>query len=85
MKARELLNKWPMVFLVWNLNEDTNTFWSDMATLEENSDGTLLDPWGQRISLLSATKKRNAYNDITEFHITSEFQGYPTTLIILNE
>ena len=80
-----MLDKWPMKFLVWNLNEDNDVFWSDLTTLEDNGEGVLLDPWGQKINLVSAAKKKNAYGDTTEFHITGEFQGYPTSLIILNE
>jgi len=85
MKAREMLNKWPMAFLVWNLNEDTNVFWSDLTTLEDNGEGVLMDPWRQRINLRSAKRQLNGGGDIIAYEVAGEFQGYPITLIIVNE
>lgn len=85
MKSREMLDKWPMKFLVWNLNEDSGVFWTDLTTLEDNGEGVLMDPWGQRISLRGAKRKLNGGGDTIEFHITSEFQGYPVELVVLNE
>jgi hypothetical protein len=82
MKTRELLNKFPMTFLVWNLNEDTGVFWTDLTTLEDNE---FRDPWGQRISLREARRQRNRVNDVVAFHIDSEFQGHPIELIVMNE
>lgn len=82
MKTRELLNKYPMTFLVWNLNEDTGIFWSNLETLEDNG---FLDPWGQKISLNGAQRQRNSVGDTVAFHIDSEFQGYPVSLVIMNE
>jgi len=82
MKASELLKKWPAKFLVWNLNEDTEVFWTDTQTLEENG---FLDPWGQRISLQSARRVKDRWGDLREYRIESEFQGYPIELVIINE
>ena len=85
MKCRELLDKWPMQFLVWNLNEDTNVFWSDLSTLEDNNEGILLDPWAQRINLKTAKRITNSPGDTIEYQVSTEFQGYPIDLVILNE
>ena len=86
MKAREMLNKWPMQFLVWDLNEDTNLFYAEMGVIEENADGQLLDPWGQKLNLRNAKKVFNASGDtILEFRFSTEFQSYPVELSIINE
>jgi len=82
MKAREMLDKWPMQFLVWNLNEDTNIFWSDLTTLEDNGEGLLLDPWRQRINLRSAKKQFNGGGDTIAYEVSSSFQGYPVELCV---
>lgn len=86
MKAREMLNKWPMLFLVWSLNEDTNVFYCDLSVLEENGDGLLLDPWEQRLNLKSAKRLTNASGDtVLEYRIETEYQGRPVSLSIVNE
>lgn len=87
MKSRELLNKFPMRFLVWNLNEDTGVFWSDLSVLEDNDlEGRgLLDPWEQKINLRHAKRITNGGGDVIEYHLTAECQGYPVELVILNE
>jgi hypothetical protein len=82
MKARELLNRHPMRFLVWNLNEDTNVFWSDISTLEDNG---FFDPWGQIVNIKSAKKVRNRDGDVIEYQISSEFEGHPVEMTVVNE
>lgn len=82
MKTRQLLNKYPMTFLVWSLNEDTGIFWVDLTTLEDNG---MLDPWGQRISLRGAKREYNRVNDVISYHLDSEIQGYPVELVVMNE
>lgn len=77
-----MLKKSPIQFLVWNLNEDTNVFWSDITTLEDNG---FLDPWGQRINVKSAKKQYNSVGDIIEYRLTTEYQDHPFELVILNE
>jgi len=82
MKSRELLSKYPMTFLVWSLNEDTGVFWVNLTTLEDNG---FFDPWGQRVILKTAQKVKNRWDEVTEFRIESEFQGYPIELVVINE
>lgn len=81
-----MLNKWPMRFLVWDLNEDTNLFFAELSTLEENGEGVLQDPWGQRLNLRHAKKIFNSAGDtVLEYRFSSEFQGYPIELSVINE
>ena len=82
-----MLDKWPMQFLIWNLNEDTGIFWTDLSTLEEHDDmvNGLRDPWLQKINLRQAKRKLNGGGDIIAFEVESEYQGYPTTMIVINE
>ena len=82
MKATELLKKYPQSFLVWNLNEDTGVFWTDLTTLEDNG---FMDPWGQRFSLRSSKKVHNSAGDVIEFRTSADFQGHPVELSIINE
>ncbi len=82
MKSRELLNKYPMRFLVWNLNEDTGVFWSDLTTLEDNG---FFDPWGRKLSLAGSRRNKNSVGDTISYTIESEFQGYPVEIVIMNE
>jgi len=83
MKTRQLLNKHPMTFLVWSLNEDTGIFWVDLTTLEDNG---MMDPWGQRISLRKARREYNrGTGDIVSYHLESEIQGWPVELVVMNE
>ena len=82
MKATQLLKKFPQTNLVWNLNEDTGVFWTELTIMEDNG---FKDPWGQRFSLDSAKPIPNGAGDTIEFRITSDFQGYPFELSIVNE
>jgi len=82
MKATDLLKKFPQSNLVWNLNEDTNVFWTDLTIMEDNG---MLDPWGQRFTLRGAKKVPNAVGDTVEFRVSTEYQGYPVELSIMNE
>ena len=82
MKATELLKKYPQTNLVWNLNEESGVFWSELAVLEDNG---FTDAWGQRFSLRGAKKILNGAGDVIEFRIEMEFQGYPVSLSIINE
>ena len=68
--------------MVWNLNEDTNVFWSDISTLEDNG---FFDPWYQKIDLRMARKIRNSVNEIIEYHLVGDIQGYPIDIVIVNE
>lgn len=86
MKATEMLKKWPMQFLVWDVNEDTNVFFAELSVLEENGEGRLMDPWCQRLNLKSAKPVFNQSNDtVVGYRLFSEFQGYPIELSIINE
>ena len=82
MKSIEMLEKWPMRFTAWNLNEETGVFWAELSALEEQG---LFDPWGQRFALRGAKRKINSVGDTTEFQLYTEFQGYPAALVVLNE
>jgi hypothetical protein len=82
MKAKDLLERYPQSFLVWNLNEDTGVFWTELTILEDNG---FLDPWSQRITLRSAKRIPNSAGDTVEYRLTSDFQGYPVELSIINE
>lgn len=82
MKATDLLKKFPQSNLVWNLNEDTSVFWTEMTTMEDNG---FADPWGQRFTLRGAKRISNSAGDTIEYRITSDFQGYPIELSIMNE
>lgn len=82
MKATDLLKKYPQTNLVWNLNEDSGVFWTELTTMEDNG---FLDPWGQRFILRGAKRIPNGAGDIVEFRIVSDFQGYPIELSIINE
>ena len=82
MKATELLKRYPQSNIVWNLNEDTGVFWTELTIMEDNG---FLDPWGQRFSLRGAKKVPNGAGDTIEYRVSSEFQGYPVELSIMNE
>jgi hypothetical protein len=82
MKATELLKKFPQSNLVWNLNEDSGVFWTELTIMEDNG---FMDPWGQRFNLRNAKRIPNGAGDTVEFRIASEFQGYPIELSIMNE
>lgn len=82
MKSTELLKKYPQSFLIWNLNEETSVFWTELSILEDNG---LRDPWGQKITLRGAKRVSNSANDVVEFRIIADCQGYPVELSIINE
>ena len=83
MKTKEMLQKWPARFLVWNLNEDTGILWTELTTLEDNG---FFDPWGQKIALKGARRVTDRLSgDVVEYHIETEFQDYPVELIVTNE
>lgn len=82
MKTRELLNTYPMTFLVWSLNEDTGVFWVNLETLEDNG---FFDPWGRKINLREAKRIKNRWDEITEYRFESEYQGYPVEFTVINE
>ncbi len=71
-----------MQFLVWNLNDDTGIFWSEMSILEDNG---FLDPWGQKINLNTAKKIRNKVGEVVQHELFTECEGYPVSLIIMEE
>jgi hypothetical protein len=82
MKVQELLNQYPQSFLIWNLNEDTGLFWTELTLLEDNG---FMDPWSQRFSLRGSKPILNSAGDTIEFRIATEYQGYPVELSIVNE
>ena len=82
MKAIEMLKKNPQRFPSWNLNEDADIFWSDISALEDHG---FFDPWFQRINIRSAKRNYNRVGEIASYTYTTEFNGYPFELVILNE
>lgn len=82
MKATDLLKKFPQSNLVWNLNEDSGVFWTELEIMEDNG---FTDPWGQRFTLRGAKRIPNGAGDTVEYRIISDFQGYPIELSIINE
>lgn len=82
MKSTELLKKYPQTNVVWNLNEDTGLFWTELTIMEDNG---FMDPWGQRFTLQGAKRIPNPYGDTIEFRIAAEYQGQPVELSIINE
>lgn len=82
MKATDLLKKFPQSNLVWNLNEDTNVFWTELTVMEDNG---FFDPWGQRFTIQGAKRIRNGADDTIEFRINSDYNGYPIELSVMNE
>lgn len=82
MKSIELLDKYPVQFIIWNVNFDTGIFWANLSDLEDNG---FFDPWGQRINISIAKKIRNRLGEITQYHLIGECQGYPVELAIVNE
>jgi len=82
MKSTELIKKYPVQYLIWNLNPETGVFWVNLETLEENG---FMDPWNNRISLKGARRERDSGGDILAYHLDVEYQGYPIELIVINE
>ncbi len=82
MKIMELIRRYPIQFLIWNVNEDTEIFWSDISTLEDNG---FYEPWHQRIDLRSAKRVLNSFGDIVEYRLWVEYQGLPVELVIMND
>lgn len=82
MKSTELIQKYPVQFLIWNLNAETGVFWVNLETLEENG---FMDPWNNRITLKDARRERNSGHDVVAYHLIIEHQGYPVELIVINE
>lgn len=72
-----------MQFLVWNLNEETGVFWSDLTILDDNGG---FDPWGRKFSPETDGKAiKNRYGEIVKYQIFTEIQGYPVEMLVLNE
>lgn len=82
MKTTELLKRYPQSNLVWNLNEESGVFWTELTVMEDNG---FTDPWGQRFNLRQAKRIPNSAGDTVEFRFISEYQGYPIELSIINE
>ena len=82
MKAKELVTQYPPAFPVWEINEDTNIFWCDLSTLEDQG---MKDPWGRKIRLNDGKKIKNSVQEITEYRLNTELEGYPVELVVVNE
>ena len=81
MKIIDLIKRYPITNLVWNVNEDTEIFWSEISVLEDNG---FTDPWGQRINLKSGTKVFDSEGDVVEYRLWSDYLGNPFELVIVN-
>jgi hypothetical protein len=81
MKIIDLVKRYPITNLVWNTNTDTDIFWSEFSTLEDNG---FTDPWGQRINLKSGKKVFDREGDIIEYRLWSDYLGNPFELVVVN-
>src|SRR4051812_26242612 len=72
MKATDIVKHFPIDYLVWNLNEDTNIFWTELSSLEDNG---MFDPWGRKLALGEGRRKTNRHSQIEHYQFHLEFQG----------
>ena len=81
MKLRDLIKRYPISNVIWNVNADTDIFWSEISVLEDNG---FADPWGQRINLKSGREVFDREGDILEYRLWSDYQGVPFELVVVN-